>query len=115
MLVDGGTRLPDASPHVYLVLNGDSAIRRGLVFADELRDALPGLRLLTNCGDGSFKSQFRRADRSGARYALVIGDNEAEQDNVVCKPLRGESGQQVYTQAETAKCLGELLQLQQGA
>jgi histidyl-tRNA synthetase len=112
LLAAGGTALPDTSPHIYLVLNGDKAVHRGLVFADELRDVIPGLRLLTNCGNGSFKSQFKRADKSGARYALVIGDDEAEQGNVVLKPLRDESGQQVYAQAETAKCLHDLLGLE---
>jgi histidyl-tRNA synthetase len=115
LLAAGGTALPDASPHIYLVLNGDKAVQRGLVFADELRDVIPGLRLLTNCGNGSFKSQFKRADRSGAQYALVIGDDEAEQGNVVLKPLRNESGQQVYAQAETAQCLCELLGLERAA
>ena len=112
LLAAGGTALPDASPHIYLVLNGDKAVQRGLVFADELRDVIPGLRLLTNCGNGSFKSQFKRADRSGAQYALVIGDDEAEQGNVVLKPLRDESGQQVYAQAETANYLRDLLGLE---
>ena len=115
LLAAGGTALPDASPHIYLVLNGDKAVQRGLVFADELRDVIPGLRLLTNCGNGSFKSQFKRADRSGAQYALVIGDDEAEQGNVVLKPLRNESGQQVYAQAETVQCLCELLGLERAA
>jgi histidyl-tRNA synthetase len=83
-----------------------------MVFADELRNVIPGLRLLTNCGNGSFKSQFKRADRSGAQYALVIGDDEAEQGNVVLKPLRSESAQQVCAQSEAASCLRDLLGLE---
>ncbi len=109
LLATGGAALPDSSPHVYLVLNGDRAVHRGLVFADELRNLIPGLRLLTNCGNGSFKSQFKRADKSGAQYALVMGDDEAEQGNVVLKPLRSESAQQVCTQSETAGRLRDLL------
>jgi histidyl-tRNA synthetase len=112
MLAAGNAALPDNDPHVYLVVNGDRAVNRGLLFADELRDVIPGLRLLTNCGNGSFKSQFKRADKSGARYALVIGDEEAEQGNVVLKPLRDDSGQKVYAQQETAGHLCDLLGLE---
>ena len=112
MLATGGAELPDTSPHAYLVLNGNRALHRGMVFADELRNVIPGLRLLTNCGNGSFKSQFKRADRSGAQYALVIGDDEAEQGNVVLKPLRSESAQQVCAQSEAASCLRDLLGLE---
>jgi histidyl-tRNA synthetase len=112
MLAAGEAVLPDNAPHIYLVINGDKALYRGLVFADELREVIPGLRLLTNCGNGSFKSQFKRADKSGARYALVIGDEEAEQGNVVLKPLRDDSGQKVYAQQETAGHLCDLLGLE---
>ena len=112
LLATGGATLPDTFPHIYLVLSGDKAIHRGLVFADELRNFLPGLRLLTNCGNGSFKSQFKRADKSGAQYALVLGDDEAEQGNVVFKSLRSESGQEVYAQSEAANRLRDLLELE---
>ena len=63
--------------------------------AEELRDNIPGLRLQSHIGGGGFKAQFKRADRSGAGYALVIGDDEAEQQRVAVKPLRGEGEQQV--------------------
>jgi len=112
MLTAGEAALPGNAPHIYLVINGDKAVHRGLVFADELRDEIPGLRLLTNCGNGSFKSQFKRADRSAAQYALVIGDEEAEQGNVVLKPLRDDSGQKVYSQQEAAGQLCTLLGLE---
>jgi len=112
MLATGAAALPDSSPHIYLVLSGERAVHRGMVFADELRNVIPRLRLLTNCGNGSFKSQFKRADRSGAQYALVMGDDEAEQGNVVIKPLRSESAQQVCAQSEAAGCLRDLLGLE---
>jgi histidyl-tRNA synthetase len=53
-----------------------------------LRDALPGLRVETNCGGGSFKSQLKRADRSGARVALILGDDELARGVATLKPLR---------------------------
>ena len=110
-----GVELPDSSPHAYLVLSGEQGVRRGMVFAGELRDAVKGLRLLTNCGGGSFKSQFRRADKSGAAIALVIGDDEAEYGQVTLKPLRGESAQETLPQAEAAARLGNLLGLELNA
>jgi histidyl-tRNA synthetase len=87
---------PDAaeSPaHVYMVLVGDTAVREGLVLAERIRDALPALELVCNCGGGGMKAQFKRADRSGARYALVIGDLELESGTVIIKPLRSADEQ----------------------
>jgi histidyl-tRNA synthetase len=80
-------------PDVFMVLVGDKAARAGLPLAERLRDAIPGLRLEVNCGGGSFKAQFRRADRSGAALAVVIGDNETEARRAGLKPLRG--GEQI--------------------
>jgi len=96
---------------VYLVLNGERAVQQGMVLAEQLRDALPGLRLLTNCGDGSFKSQFKRADKSGAGYALVLGDDEVQQDTVLLKPLRSKAEQEVLSRQAVPARLGELLEL----
>jgi len=78
---------------LYLVLQGDAAVREGLVLAEQIRDALPELSLISNCGGGSMKAQFKRADRSGARYALVLGDTELAEGSVVLKPLRAEEQQ----------------------
>ena len=94
--------IPDCDPHVYLVLSGQQAVQRGMVFAEQLRTALPGLRLQSNCGNGSFKSQFKRADRSGAGIALVMGDDEVTQGTVILKPLRSEAGQETVSQQDVA-------------
>jgi histidyl-tRNA synthetase len=83
----------DAAPDLYLVLVGAAAEAMGLGLAEKLRDAAPGLRIEVNCGGGSFKSQFKRADKSGARHALIVGDDEAARGVVQLKPLRGEAGQ----------------------
>ena len=112
LLAAGGVELPENVPHVYLVLDGEQGERRGMVFAEELRAALPGLRLQANCGGGSFKSQFKRADRSGAGIALVIGDDEAAQQQVVVKPLRSDAAQETVLQKDIAAILGERLQLE---
>jgi histidyl-tRNA synthetase len=83
-----------ADLHAYMVLVGEGPQRQGLILAERLRDQIPGLRLLTNCGGGSFKSQFKKADRSGASYALVIGEDELNRGVAGVKPLREKGEQQ---------------------
>lgn len=75
--------------------------------AEQVRDALPGVKLMTNHGGGNFKKQFARAD-SGARVALVVGESEIADGNVVVKDLR--SGEQTtVTQESVAAHLRTLL------
>lgn len=83
-----------ATADVYIVATGEEAEVAGLTAAEQLRDALPSLRVVLNCGGGSFKSQFKKADRSGARYAVVIGEDELSRGEVALKPLRDASAQQ---------------------
>ncbi len=94
---------------LYLVMQGDAAVRDGLVMAESIRDALPGVQLISNCGGGSMKAQFRRADRSGASYALVLGDEEIEQGTVVLKPLRSGEQQTTLGRDELIGVLGRRL------
>jgi histidyl-tRNA synthetase len=79
---------------VYLCAFGEAAELAGLALAERLRDAIPGLRLLVNSGGGSFKSQFKKADKSGARFALILGEDELTARVVGCKPLRDDAQQQ---------------------
>ena len=79
---------------VYLCAFGEAAELAGLGLAERLRDAIPGLRLLVNSGAGSFKSQFKKADKSGARFALILGEDELAARVVGCKPLRDDAEQQ---------------------
>ena len=106
LLEAGGVALPESLPHVYLVLNGDRGVQDGMVFAESLRAALPGLRVLSNCGNGSFKSQFKRADKSGAAYALVMGDDEVQQGAVLLKPLRSKTEAEVIPVQNVSGRLG---------
>ena len=86
--------LPAASvPDVYLVVSGERAQRAGLRLAEQLRDALPGHGVMLNLGGGNLKTQFRRADRSGARLAVILGDEELDRGVAAVKPLRQEGGQ----------------------
>ena len=70
----------------YIVYAGVGAQRAASKLSEALRDA--GLAVTQHGGGGSFKSQMKKADASGARYALIIGDNEVEASTVVVKPLR---------------------------
>ncbi len=77
----------------YLVAVGERAQAAALVLAEQLRDQSPDLRLCCHCGGGSFKSQFKKADRSGARYALILGEEELERGVMGIKPLRDQGPQ----------------------
>ena len=79
---------------VYLCAFGEPAELAALALSERLRDELPNLRLQVNAGAGSFKSQFKKADKSGALYALILGEDEMAQQVVGCKPLRGQGEQQ---------------------
>ncbi|RYU61979.1 histidine--tRNA ligase [Methylolobus aquaticus] len=99
LLDDGAAGVDVAAPHVYLIQVGESAERHGGVLAERLRDALPQLQLVANCGAGSFKSQFKRADRSGAALALILGEDEARVGVIGVKPLRGGGDQTTLEQS----------------
>jgi histidyl-tRNA synthetase len=82
--------IPGNAPHVYFCRFGEGAESAALKLAERLRRELPRLRLSLNAGGGGLKSQLKRADGSGARYALVLGDDEAARSVVQVKSLRGE-------------------------
>jgi histidyl-tRNA synthetase len=87
---------------VYLVAQGAAAVRESFRLADELRRTMPGRRIETNLGGGNFKAQFRRADRSGAELALVLGESELERGVVQMKPLRDGAGDATEISLTTA-------------
>ena len=100
--------LPDQAPHVYIVAVGEQAQRHGLLLSEQLRDSVPELRIVTHCGGGSFKSQFKKADRSGAHFALVLGDEELEQGRAGLKSLRQQADQEMV---EFAALSGRLIEI----
>jgi histidyl-tRNA synthetase len=89
-----GAALPAVQPDIYVVAVGDAAQRAALAETECLRDGLPGARIQLHAGGGSFRSQMKKADRSGARLALVWGDEEAAAGAVTVKHLRGDGGQE---------------------
>jgi len=101
-------------PQVYLVLVGEHAQIPGFKLAEQLRDAWPELGLQVNLGDGSFKTQFKRADKSGAEFALVLGDDEAAKRVVAVKALRRELAQEECPVERISERIGILLGLKGG-
>ncbi|MGJ0484872.1 MAG: histidine--tRNA ligase [Methylomicrobium sp.] len=81
------SRLVDA----YLIRVGNQAERAGMRIAELLRSEVPQLKLQVHCGGGSFKSQFKKADRSGAEFAVILGDDEVSRGEIAIKPLRLEN------------------------
>jgi histidyl-tRNA synthetase len=73
-------------PHAFIVHSGETAVKMAWTFSEQMRDA--GLQVVLGSG-GSFKSQMKKADASGARFAVIIGDDEVAANKVTVKPLRG--------------------------
>jgi histidyl-tRNA synthetase len=88
-----GGRLPDVSPDVYIVAVGEGALEQAFAVVEEVHDALPALKVDMNLGDGSFKAQLKRADRSNASLALVLGEEEIATGRIGVKPLRSDAEQ----------------------
>ena len=80
-----------------------------MALSEQLRDALPGRAIQLHCGGGSFKSQMKKADRSGAAVALIIGEDELASNSVMVKPLRGQAEQQQVSRDQVASELVALL------
>lgn len=99
----------NADADVYVTAMGDAAVAPAQLLSETIRDGLPGYRVVTHCGGGSFKSQMKKADRSGARVALILGDNEIEAGTVALKPLRSDEPQREVAQADLVSALNELL------
>lgn len=101
------------SVDVYMIRVGDAAERAGMVLAEQIRDRIDGLKLQVNCGGGSFKSQFKKADKSGAAYAIILGDDEVARGEVALKSLRVEQEQLSLSHAELLQTLAQWHQDQQ--
>jgi histidyl-tRNA synthetase len=95
---------------VYVVASGARAEASALAVAERLRDALGGPAVQLNLGGGSIKTQFRRADRSGACLALILGDAELGRGVVALKPLRREAGQSECALADVGERVRTLLE-----
>ncbi len=104
----GDLTAPQA-PDVFVIAFGDAATASGLVLAESLREQLPGIHIDNNFGGGSFKAQFKRADKSGASFALIVGEQELADQTVGLKPLRERAEQQTVERGDVAQTLSALL------
>jgi histidyl-tRNA synthetase len=90
-------------PHAFIVHSGETAERVEWKFSERMRDA--GLQVVLGAG-GSFKSQMKKADASGARYAVIIGDDEVAANKVTVKPMAGGEQRALEPQAAIALVAG---------
>ena len=104
----GGTA-PARDADVYLVAVGAAAELRAFALAEELRSSVAGIRIDLNLGGGSFKSQLKRADKSNAAYALILGEQELADGNIGLKPLRSTEDQISVAMDELAGTLAARL------
>ncbi len=109
MIVDQGRASTDDGCDVYLVMRGENSVARAQQLAETIRDHMPRLELVVHAGAGSFKSQMRKADKSGARIALILGETEIEAGTVAVKFLREEKAQAEIMQADIVTQLATLL------
>ena len=110
LITQAGTAPAAPAPAVYVIASGARAEAAALQLAEALREALPGQGVQVNLGGGNYKAQFRRADRSGACLALILGDAELDRGVVALKPLRREAGQIECTPTELAVRVRRMLQ-----
>lgn len=96
-------------PEVYFIAIGDIAIQKALILAEYLRTELPAIRLILDVSGDGIKSQFKRADKSGARFALILGNDEVQSNSLSIKNLREEHPQETISQIHMKKTLQDRL------
>jgi histidyl-tRNA synthetase len=100
---------PVRDPQVYIVAVGEDALARAFELHEELKDGIDAVRVELNLGGGSFKSQLKRADKSGALYALILGEDEIAGKVIGMKPLRNGEGQTSVSLNDIVTELGNAL------
>lgn len=107
-LASGGEAATTTSD-VYIAALGSGTLERAFSLAEELRDSIPGIQVDMNLGGGSFKSQMKRADKSGADYALILGEQELADGCIGVKPMRSTEEQSSVALDELAGTLATKL------
>jgi len=113
MLLDQQRAPDEPGCDVYLLMRGEHSVARAHRLAESLRDRMPRLELVVHAGGGSFKSQMRKADKSGASIALILGESEIAAGTVAVKYLRHERAQEEISQADIVARLESLLEQKQ--
>lgn len=98
--------------NVYMICVGREAEIETMRFSEVLRDKLPGLKFMLHCGGGNFKNQFKRADKSGADLALILGENEVATQTVALKFLRTEAPQETISKEQVVSRIAEYFKLE---
>ena len=96
-------------PDLYFIHAGKGSETQAMKLAEQIRDAKPDLKVILHCGGGSMKSQFKKADRSGAALALILAENELEKRTISIKHLRVETAQQEVSWSALPAVLAEIL------
>ena len=109
MLVDQGKAASDSGCDVYLAMRGENSVAKAQQIAESIRDKMPRLQLVVHAGAGSFKSQMRKADKSGARVALILGESEIEAGTIAVKFLREDRAQAEISQTDVVTQLASFL------
>jgi histidyl-tRNA synthetase len=104
-----GGRAPAKAADVYIAAVGEGTLQRAFTLAEELRDRIANVRVEVNLGGGSFKSQLKRADKSDARFALILGEQELADGCIGLKPLRSDEEQTSVMLDELADVLADRL------
>ena len=111
LIETNGSEIEARPLHAYFILsNEDGVTAAGMKLAENLRDQLPQLMLITHCGGGSFKNQFKRADKSGALFALILGSDEVKNQTVGFKSLRDKSEQETVSWDNISDILAKNIQ-----
>ncbi|MFT5219973.1 MAG: histidyl-tRNA synthetase [Planctomycetota bacterium] len=109
MLIDQNLAATGSGCDVYMMLAGAGASETGYRLAESIRDQLPRLNIIVHAGGGSFKSQMRKADKSGAGMALILGESELAAGSIAVKYLREDKPQIEIKQTEIATQLATLI------
>jgi len=108
LLEDAGRQV-DNTADIFIILQGEQAQLQGMSFVETIRDQLPDVHIQTNCGGGSFKSQIKKADKSGAKVALILGEEELKNNSVSIKLLREQADQKTIALTELVTTLNTIL------
>ena len=104
LLEDAGKQVDNAADF-FVILQGDEAQLEGMALIENIRNQMPDKIFQTNCGGGSFKSQMKKADKSGAKIALILGDDEVQNKKISIKLLREKADQKTVLQVDLVSTL----------
>ena len=108
-LLESQQQQPLQTVDIYMILIGAASEIKGLQISENIRDALPGVKMITHCGGGSVKSQMKKADKCGAGIALIIAEDELENEQVTVKYLRENKEQVTVSVDELAAFITKIV------